>query len=55
MDSIAKDWKALREELELNIKEAQKKSEKENAKTLELMLKMLENSKIRVNKEQQFE
>lgn len=48
MSAISKDWKKLRLELEENIKEAQKKSDWENTKTLELMLKMLENSRIKV-------
>lgn len=58
MDSIAKDWKLLKEQLEKDIKEAQVRARKEKNKdreTLELMLKMLENSKIRVNREQQVE
>ena len=47
MDVKSKDWKQLRKDLEADIKEAQKRVEKEEAKTMELMLKLLENCKIK--------
>jgi hypothetical protein len=47
MDVKSKDWRKLRKDLEADIKEAQKKSDRENAQTMELMLQMLDNIKVR--------
>ena len=47
MDVKSKDWKQLRLDLEADIKEAQDRADREEAKTMELMLQMLDSIKVR--------